>query len=96
HTDDAVTFFKLCVVNLVFMVFRLPFIALLISNEKMSVYASISIFDAVLKFLGILVLSYISIGQSNLVVYGCILSVVTLIVTLVYVLMCYMQLNMPK
>ncbi|MDT1833025.1 hypothetical protein FPK72_27890, partial [Acinetobacter baumannii] len=66
------------------------------SNEKMSVYASISIFDAVLKFLGILVLSYISIGQSNLVVYGCILSVVTLIVTLVYVLMCYMQLNMPK
>ncbi|MNE01800.1 hypothetical protein D3C80_942520 [compost metagenome] len=96
HTDDAVTFFKLCVVNLVFMVFRLPFIALLISNEKMSVYASISIFDAVLKFLGVLVLSYISMGQSNLVVYGYILSVLTLVVTLVYVLMCYIQLDMPK
>lgn len=96
HSDDAVTFFKLCVINLVFMVFRLPFIALLISNEKMSVYASISIFDAVLKFLGVLVLSYLSIGQSNLVVYGYILSIVTLVVTLVYVLMCYIQLNMPK
>ncbi|MBJ8441747.1 hypothetical protein I6M61_13015 [Acinetobacter junii] len=96
HNDDAITFFKLCVVNLVFMVFRLPFIALLISNEKMSIYASISIFDAVLKFLGVLVLSYISIGQSNLVVYGYILSVVTLVVTLVYVFICYIQLNMPK
>jgi len=78
------------------MVFRLPFIALLISNEKMGIYASISIFDAVLKFLGVLILSYISIAESNLVVYGYILNLATLMVTLAYVLMCYIQLNMPK
>lgn len=96
HVSDAIIFFKLCIVNLVFLVFRLPFVALLISNEKMGIYASISIFDAVLKFLGVLLLSYLSVNVSNLVVYGYILSVVTCVVTLTYIFICYMQLSMPQ
>lgn len=94
--DDAAVFFNLCIINLVFMVFRLPFIALLISNEKMGIYASVSIFDAVLKFLGVLLLSYLSVNVSNLVAYGYILSLATCIVTLTYIFICYMQLRMPK
>jgi O-antigen/teichoic acid export membrane protein len=96
QVNDAVTFFKLCILNLVFMVFRLPFITLLISNEKMGIYASISIFDAILKFLGILLLSFISLNLSSLVVYGYILSLVTFIITVVYILVCYVKINMPK
>ena len=96
QTHDAVVFFKLCVVNLVFMVFRLPFIALLISNEKMGVYASISVFDATLKFLGVLLLGFLSLNISNLIVYGYILSFITLIVTLIYIILCYVKLDMPK
>lgn len=95
-THDAVVFFKLCVVNLVFMVFRLPFIALLISNEKMGVYASVSICDATLKFLGVLLLGFISLNISNLIVYGYILSLTTFIVTLIYIILCYIKLDMPK
>lgn len=94
--DDAAVFFNLCIINLVFMVFRLPFIALLISNEKMGIYASVSIFDAVLKFLGVLLLSCLSVNVSNLVAYGYILSLVTCIVTLTYIFICYIQLRMPK
>lgn len=96
QTHDAVVFFKLCVANLVFMVFRLPFIALLISNEKMGVYASISVFDATLKFLGVLLLDFLSLNISNLIVYGYILSFITLIVTLIYIMLCYLKLDMPK
>jgi O-antigen/teichoic acid export membrane protein len=96
HINEAVIFFQLCIMNLVFMVVRLPFVALLISNEKMGVYASLSIFDAVLKFLGVLLLSFMSLKASSLVVYGFILSLITFIVTLGYVVICYLQLNMPK
>ncbi len=95
-TNEAVMFFQLCVVNLVLLIFRLPFIALLISNEKMGTYAFISIFDAVLKFLGILLLSYSYLNISKLVTYGYILNIVTIIITISYVLLCYSQLNMPK
>lgn len=96
HINEAVIFFQLCIMNLVFMVVRLPFVALLISNEKMGVYASLSIFDAVLKFLGVLLLSFMSLKASSLVVYGFILSLITFIVTLGYVIICYLQLNMPR
>ena len=96
HIHDAIIFFNLCIINLVFMIVRLPFVALLISNEKMGLYASVSIFDAIFKFLGVLLLSYISINISNLVIYGFILSLVTLIVTLIYIIICYIKLSMPK
>ncbi|MEB6481023.1 oligosaccharide flippase family protein [Acinetobacter vivianii] len=96
HIQDAVIFFNLCVLNLVFMIVRLPFVALLISNEKMGEYALVSVFDAVLKFLGVLLLSYISINISSLIIYGWILSLVTLIVTLAYIIICYTRLEMPK
>lgn len=96
HISDAIVFFKLCIVNLVFIVFRLPFISLLISNEKMGIYASVSIFDAILKFLGVLLLSCISLNISSLIIYGYILSLATLITTLTYVAMCYINLSMPK
>ena len=96
HFEDAVTFFKLCVLNLVFLIFRLPFIALIISNEKMGIYASISIFDAILKFLGVLFLSWLSLNISKIVLYGYILNIVTFIVTMFYIFVCYFQLNMPK
>ncbi len=95
-TNEAVIFFQLCVLNLVFLIFRLPFIALIISNEKMGVYASISIFDAILKLLGVLFLSLLSLNISKIVFYGYILNIVTFIITLSYVFVCYLQLNMPK
>lgn len=96
HFDEAIIFFQLCIVNLVLLIFRLPFIALLISNEKMGVYASISIFDAILKFLGVLLLSYLSLSVSKLVTYGYILNVITIIVTISYILLCYLKIKMPK
>lgn len=96
QTYDVVVFFKLCVTNLIFMVFRLPFIALLISNEKMGVYALISIFEAILKFLGVLLLGFLSLNISNLIIYGYILSLISFILTLVYIVLCYIKLDMPK
>lgn len=96
YSYEAIIFFKLSVVNLVFLVFRVPFVALLISNEKMGLYASLSILDAVLKFIGVWVLSIFPINDSSLVVYGYILSIVTLTITLTYIIICYMKIDMPK
>lgn len=96
HNHEAIIFFQLCILNLVFMVFRLPFIALLVSNEKMGIYALLSIFDAILKFFGVLILNYISLNQSNLIVYGVLLSLITCTITMVYIFVCYAKIKMPR
>lgn len=92
----SIIFFKLCVLNLFFMIIRLPYIALLISNEKMGLYAFVSIIEAILKFAGIFSLTFWSGTDGILSIYGVILNIITLIVTCVFVLACFSKIDMPK
>lgn len=92
----SVFFFKLCVLNLFFMILRLPYIALLISNEKMGLYALVSVIEAILKFIGIYVLTFWSGANDLLSIYGLILNIVTLVVTVLFVLACFIKIDMPN
>ncbi|MGQ1343295.1 hypothetical protein ACT4X4_15780 [Acinetobacter baumannii] len=93
----ASQFFYLCVINLFFMILRMPFIAFLISNEKMGIYSIISVFETILKFIGILVLGVNAKFFDNaLIVYGYILNTVTILITLAYIVINYTVLEMPK
>lgn len=92
----SIFFFKLCVLNLFFMIVRLPYIALLISNEKMGLYALVSVFEAILKFIGVYALTFWSGTNDVLSIYGIILNVVTLIVTVFFVWACFLKTHMPN
>ncbi|MDP7897454.1 hypothetical protein QWJ03_10625, partial [Acinetobacter baumannii] len=63
-------FFRLCTLNLVFIILRLPFTALILSNEKMGLYSILSILDTIFKFLSVLLLTYLHFSESKLIDFG--------------------------
>lgn len=84
--------YQLSVLTFCFNLLRIPYNALIISNEKMSIFAYISILDVVLK----LVIAYmLSISQSidRLVLYGILMTGVTIVVSFVYYLYCKIKIS---
>lgn len=78
--------YQLSVVTFVINVFRIPYNAVIISFEKMDVYALLSILEALLKLsiaYALLVLSY-----DKLVLYAILMFVVTIIINLSYIYYC--------
>ena len=60
-----------------------PFPALIIAHEEMGLYAMLSIFDAILKFIAVVILFFLS--GNHLVIY----SVSLFIASIVYIIVCY-------
>lgn len=79
--------YQLSVFTFCINLLRLPYNALIVSNERMSIYAYISILDVVMK-LGIVYMLTISDTLDRLLLYGVLMAVVTIIVNLVYYLYC--------
>lgn len=84
--------YQLSILTFCFNLLRIPYNALIISNEKMSIYAYISIIDVVLK----LAIAYsLSISESidRLILYGLLMTGVTVTVSLVYFLYCKIKIK---
>ena len=84
--DAAYWVFQLTVLSFVFIIFQAPLSAVVIAHEKMGVYATIGITDAVLKLL-IANLLMITHGD-RLIVYSGLLTCLSGITLIVYVVYC--------
>ena len=84
--DAAQWVYQISIFSLVITIFQAPFTALIISNEKMNVFATISIFDVVLKLVIIYMLPYIYFDK--LIVYAFLLASITLVNIFIYITIC--------
>ena len=87
--DAAYWVFQLTVLSFVFIIFQAPLSAVVIAHEKMGVYATIGITDAVLKLL-IANLLMITHGD-RLIVYSGLLTCLSGITLIVYVVYCFFE-----
>lgn len=76
--------YQLSVLACATSIVRVPFTALVITNEKMSVFAYIGIYEAVFKLIIVYVLSVIS--WDKLIVYGILVFISSISVSLLYIL----------
>lgn len=84
--ERVVYIYQLSISTSILLFLRIPYIAGIVSQEKMSFFAFNSIFEAVLK-LG-LVFCLLKIDTDKLVLYGWLIVFVTFIVNLTYIVWC--------
>lgn len=84
--DVAYFVFHLTVLSSALSILIIPYDALIIANEKMNVYAWVSIFDGIAKLLLVLSLPYIPFN--HLKTYSVLLAVIPLINLIVYIIYC--------
>lgn len=78
--------FQFSILALALSIITVPYTSMVITHEKMSVFAYISIFDSVARLVIAIVLTYIS--YDKLIVYGILQSIVSLCDTFFYVIYC--------
>lgn len=78
--------YQISILSFVITVFQAPFTALIIANEKMNVFAIVSIFDAVLKLVIVFLLPFID--YDKLIIYSLLLISITLLNLLIYTIVC--------
>ena len=78
--------YQLSIIAIVFQMIRIPYDGLIIAREKMSVFAGISVFEALLK-LGIVAILTSSFND-KLLLYGICMTVATILITTTYVVYC--------
>ena len=69
--------FQCSMVSLFFVVISVPYSAAIMAYEKMGFYAALSILDAILKLLIVIVLPFLP--QDHLIWYGCLVAVVSIV-----------------
>ncbi len=84
--------YQLSVLTFCFNLLRIPYNALIVSNEKMSIYAYISIIDVVLK-MSIAYLLSVSEATDRLIFYGILMTGVTVIISFIYYLYCKIKIS---
>lgn len=72
----------------------IPYRASVIASEMMSVFAFVSIIEVLLKLIVVLLLPFFLVD--NLILYSVLISVVSLIVFILYVIICYRKLPFTK
>lgn len=87
----AAIVYQLSVLTFCFNLLRIPYNALIVSNERMSIYAYISIFDVILKLVIVYLLTVTM--TDKLVLYAFLMMIVTLLITIVYYTYCNFQLK---
>lgn len=78
--------YQISIISFVVVVFQAPFTALIISNEKMNIFAVVSVLDAILKLLIVFLLPYIN--HDKLIVYALLLISITFLNILIYIVVC--------
>lgn len=86
RTIAAKWVYQVSILSFVLIVFQAPFTALIISNEKMNIFAIVSILDAILKLLIVFLLPYTN--SDKLIAYAILLILITLLDLLIYVVIC--------
>lgn len=92
--DAAIIVYLISIVTFIFHILQTPYQAAIISHERISFYAMISILDVVLK-LTILFVLKVS-GGDKLIVYSILLLCVSIISTFVSAFYCYKELHYQK
>lgn len=81
---EAQIVFHIAVLNLFFTIVFTPFNALIISFEKMNIYAIVSVVNSLLNLLVVFLLYFNYSGYSNLIMYGALSLVVNLGISGIY------------
>lgn len=84
--NAALVVYQFAILSFVFGLGSAPFMALIISHEDMSVYAYVSIIEALLKLVIVFVLKFLDFDK--LVLYGALLSFVTFVIAAIYFAYC--------
>ena len=84
--------FQFSVISLVLSVLQIPFSALVMAHERMNFYALLSILDALLKLVIVIILPYID--GDYLVAYGYLFMMITMINTVLYII--YARKHFPQ
>lgn len=84
--ESAQLTFQLTIITLCLSVLRVPYEAMIISHEKMSVYAFLGIADAIMKLIIVLVLPLWS--QEKIIIYSLGLAIESFILLIIYRLYC--------
>lgn len=79
--------FQCSIVSFIFTLITTPFMALIIAHEDMSVYAYVSIIEASMKLVSVILLKYIPFDK--LLIYGVLLCFVSIINTSIYRIYCH-------
>lgn len=87
--DSALSVFHCSVLACGFSIVQVPFIALIIAYERMGLYAYIGIVDAMLKLAIAFLLGWIT--YDSLALYGGLMLVATIVITLAYVMVCHLS-----
>lgn len=87
----AVSIYKLVTVSFVVSIFSSPFRAVTIAHEDMHIFAALSVIDAVLKLVAVILLDYVA--GDNLILYGQFLLINALIIAVAYIIICFKKYN---
>lgn len=85
----AIQVFHLSVISMALTILQVPYLALIISKERMNYYAYVGIIDVILKLVAVIILPYLS--QDKLVVYAFIWMLISLINFVLYYLYAKLQ-----
>lgn len=86
--------YQFSVITFLLQVIQVPYTSLIISNEKMGIYAYLSILEAILK---LCILYFLIILPCNKVVlYSILVTVVTCIITIIFILYCHKRLGLKR
>lgn len=89
--DNAIIVYNISIFTLLIQIMQTPFSAAIIAFEKMSIYAYVGIFDALLKFLSSVAIYYFPF-QNVLVTYALLLLINAFLVVFIYITYCYKRL----
>lgn len=78
--------YQFTILSFIVNIIHVPYNALIIARERMSIYAYVSIFDAILKLAAVFLLSYM--GYDKLITYAFLTFCITLTMQLVYRIYC--------
>jgi O-antigen/teichoic acid export membrane protein len=84
--DAARWVYQFSIFSCAISVVQTPYRAIIIANEKMSIYAYISILEAILKLLVVFMLAYLSFNKLQL--YAVLTFSITLLISLIYRIYC--------
>lgn len=85
--DAALWVFHFAVISTFISILNVPYSAVIIAHEKMSVFAYISVIDVVLRLSAVLLLSFLR--YDKLIFYAAFLFIVQLILQLIYLYYCH-------
>jgi O-antigen/teichoic acid export membrane protein len=90
----AIIAYQLSVANAILQMTQIPYTAIVISYERMNVFAVLEIIASVLKLAGVYVL--LMFDYDKLIIYGILLCCITIVINICYRIYCFRNFNESK